>query len=369
MSKAKRGKSRNLYLGNNTPQGFFSYYEYILGQREADKIICIKGGPGTGKSTFMRKIGDELLIQGHDVDFMHCSADSESLDGIVIRDKKIALVDGTSPHIVDPINPGAVDSIIHLGDYWNREGIQSNKMAIIKKGEEISAIYKLAYNYFAGAGKVYNNIAQIKKKYTKEEEAYKKFAGLISDELAHKEIGVNQGSVKKYFATAITAGGYINYMDSIVSQCKNVYVVQTEFGVSISKMLELFAESAVLRGFVAEKYYCPMSPDTKLEHLVLPELGIAILTANKYHNFADSDEKKLNKIWFEYKADLSDILDYEEHVLKESEILYADLMLKGIECLKNSKKQHDNLETYYIPNMDFIRVEALRKKIVESIIQ
>ena len=36
------GKERHMYPGNNTPLGFFSYYQYILGQREADKIICIK---------------------------------------------------------------------------------------------------------------------------------------------------------------------------------------------------------------------------------------------------------------------------------------------------------------------------------------
>lgn len=96
------GIERHMYPGNNTPEGFFSYYQYILGQNEADKIICIKGGPGVGKSTFMRKIGEAMLKEGHDVDFMHCSSDNSSLDGIVLRDKKIALIDGTAPHAAVP---------------------------------------------------------------------------------------------------------------------------------------------------------------------------------------------------------------------------------------------------------------------------
>ncbi|WP_027398171.1 nSTAND3 domain-containing NTPase [Anaerovorax odorimutans] len=95
-----KGKARHMYPGNNTPEGFFSYYNYILSQREADKIICIKGGPGVGKSTFMKKIAEELLEDGYNIDFMHCSSDNNSLDGIVLRDKKIAMVDGTSPHVV-----------------------------------------------------------------------------------------------------------------------------------------------------------------------------------------------------------------------------------------------------------------------------
>ena len=111
--------TRHYFPGNNTPEGFFSYYQYILGQREAKKIICIKGGPGTGKSTFLKRVGEKLSGSGQNVDFLHCSADEHSLDGILLVDKKIAFIDGTSPHIIDPITPGAVDSIINFGEFWN----------------------------------------------------------------------------------------------------------------------------------------------------------------------------------------------------------------------------------------------------------
>ena len=47
---------RHYFPGNNTPLGFFSYYKHILGQREANKIVCIKGGPGTGKTTTINAI-------------------------------------------------------------------------------------------------------------------------------------------------------------------------------------------------------------------------------------------------------------------------------------------------------------------------
>ena len=47
---------RHYFPGNNTPQGFFSYYGNILGQREARRIYCIKGGPGTGKTTTIKSL-------------------------------------------------------------------------------------------------------------------------------------------------------------------------------------------------------------------------------------------------------------------------------------------------------------------------
>ena len=96
-----KGKIREMFPGGNTSQGFFSYYDYILRQEKAVKIFCIKGGPGVGKSTFMRKIGYEMLDMGYDVEFMHCSSDSNSLDGVVIPSINVALLDGTAPHVVD----------------------------------------------------------------------------------------------------------------------------------------------------------------------------------------------------------------------------------------------------------------------------
>lgn len=92
-----KGKIRHMFPGGNTSLGFFSYYDYILSQEEAARIIIIKGGPGVGKSTFMKKIANEMAEIGYDLEYMHCSSDNNSLDGVVIPEIKVALVDGTAP--------------------------------------------------------------------------------------------------------------------------------------------------------------------------------------------------------------------------------------------------------------------------------
>ena len=83
------GMERHLFPGNNTPSGFFSYYEYILNQDEGQKIYCLKGGPGVGKSTLIGRIGKRFLEQGEDVDFFHCSADRNSLDAILLKKRNM----------------------------------------------------------------------------------------------------------------------------------------------------------------------------------------------------------------------------------------------------------------------------------------
>ncbi|MCT4605324.1 MAG: ATPase [Marinisporobacter sp.] len=92
----KKGWIKKIFPGGNTAKGFYSYYDYIIGN-DAKRLFVIKGGPGVGKSSFMKKIGYEMVDKGYDVEFHQCSSDNDSLDGIVIPDLKIAMLDGTAP--------------------------------------------------------------------------------------------------------------------------------------------------------------------------------------------------------------------------------------------------------------------------------
>lgn len=94
-----KGKIRHLFPGGNTSKGFYSFYHYIISQDTARRKICIKGGPGTGKSTLMKSIGTFFNDKGYDIEYHHCSSDNNSLDGIVIKQLNIALLDGTAPHV------------------------------------------------------------------------------------------------------------------------------------------------------------------------------------------------------------------------------------------------------------------------------
>ena len=44
------------FLAANTANGFYSLYDELEQPGAASKIWYIKGGPGNGKSTFMRRV-------------------------------------------------------------------------------------------------------------------------------------------------------------------------------------------------------------------------------------------------------------------------------------------------------------------------
>ncbi|NCE97526.1 ATPase [Emergencia sp. 1XD21-10] len=366
---------RHYFPGNNTPEGFFSYYGYILGQREASRIVCIKGGPGTGKSTFLKKVGKRLSEAGESVDFLHCSADDNSLDGIILPDRKIAFVDGTSPHVIDPITPGAVDYIINFGEFWNDKKIADCKEDIIRYNEECSGWYKIAYNYLAAAKKIYDSMATIYDDGIEVSEIYKLAADIIDQEYQKYDISFKSGAVKKFFATGLTWEGSISYLKTLLQQSKKIYLINVPEGYSNTSFMNVLQDGAVYRGFDVESFYCPMDPAYKLEHLLVPELGLAFITTNKWHDLEPweitGEEGTLKEIT------MVDISDYQSTYFAEKNAgiigklskLYASLIQEAMDALARAKETHDLVEKMYIRNMDFEKIDQLVEDTVAEILK
>ena len=90
------------FLGANSEEGFFSLYDQLLGGR-LDDLMILKGGPGCGKSTFMRRVGAAMERAGERIVYINCSGDPDSLDGVIFPAIGTAIVDGTAPHGMDTL--------------------------------------------------------------------------------------------------------------------------------------------------------------------------------------------------------------------------------------------------------------------------
>ena len=95
------------FLAANSGRGLASFYEDFPGRGVFLHIV--KGGPGTGKSGFMRRIRAAAAARGLDTESILCSGDPDSLDALVIPALAQAWMDGTAPHVREPgILQGAV---------------------------------------------------------------------------------------------------------------------------------------------------------------------------------------------------------------------------------------------------------------------
>lgn len=358
-----KGHVKHLFPGGNTCLGFYSLYDYILPQDAAQRIIVLKGGPGVGKSSFMKKIGEDFLNLGHDVEYMHCSSDNNSLDGIVIPKIKAALIDGTAPHIVDPKNPGAVDEIIHLGDYWNLEGITKYKNEIIETNREVGRIFSRAYAYLKSAKYVYDDLGVIYSQAIDFGKVNIKTKELLDKIFDGVKVSNKAGRARHLFASAITPDGLKCHLDSIINNTKNIYIIKGEHNTGKSTLLLKIVSAGVACGLNVEVYHCAYNPE-KIEHVFIPSLDTILVTSNEYHNV--------------YKTNGEEIIDLNEYLnsteikkytteIKFDKEQYNTLLNQAINSVSNAKRLHDLMETYYIPNMKFDEVEKKRIETVERL--
>lgn len=364
-----KGKVRNLFPGGNTPEGFYSYYRYILGQKEASSIICLKGGPGTGKSHFIKGIGDYFNEIGEDIDYFWCSSDPNSLDGVLLRERKIAILDGTSPHVVDPQTPGAVDTILHLGEYWDGAGLKQCKDHILQSNKKIKRWFSYAYNDLKAAAALRASITDTYQEMMLPGELYKEAAGIVNRELSKYPVTLSEGKRNKYFASAITPDGIVNHVPSLVKDYSQMYGISTPVGFRTDIPLKIISENIVHRGFSVEEYYCPMMPEYGLEHLLVPELDLAFVTLNNYHDMdlceCCPDVKTL---------EMRDFVDWNRIEPYMESISYCEnnsdmLIQQAIGSLKMAKAEHDILEGFYVPNMNFEKIEELKREIIGKIVR
>lgn len=142
------------FAAANSKSGFTSFFDEIFDSETLDRLYVIKGGSGTGKSRFMRDIAGAFEKEDRNVEYFYCSSDPYSLDGIILIDRRIGIIDGTSPHTTDLRLPGCFDDIINLGEFWNGARLREHRKEIESICTEKSELLKKAYLCLAAAGDI-----------------------------------------------------------------------------------------------------------------------------------------------------------------------------------------------------------------------
>ncbi|MBF8982030.1 ATPase [Lutibacter sp. B2] len=355
----RKGYIKQVFPGGNTAKGFFSYYDNIIGA-EANRIFVIKGGPGVGKSYFMKKIGYKMAELGYDVEFHQCSSDNNSLDGVVIPKLKIAMMDGTSPHIVDPKYPGAVDEILNFGAFWDRDAMEKNKDEIITSTTKIGKLFKRAYRFFAAAKSLRDDMEVVYEEALDKQKFNTMVEGLKREIFNnHNEIK-KEGKVRHLFGSALTPNGLTDYYESIIGSSSEVYYVDGTYVTGISNLMNGIVSESVKKGFDVEVYYEPLD-EKNIETIVIPSLNITFTTSKKY------EDKNYKKVDFNGLMDGDLLKEYKEALLEDEKLVNL-LIESGVKNISRAKKEHDILESFYIPNINFDKADHLREEIIKIIV-
>lgn len=124
------GRSVHRFFGAASVNGTVCYIPQLT--EELSKRYFIKGRPGTGKSTFLKKIAAAAVERGFFAEIYHCSLDPNSLDMLILRQLGICLFDSTAPHEFFPSRPE--DEIIDMYEKCVTPGVDETY------GEELARL-------------------------------------------------------------------------------------------------------------------------------------------------------------------------------------------------------------------------------------
>ena len=320
----------HLFAGGNTSRGFHSCFEDIMPVKSRRRMFYIKGGPGVGKSTMMGRVAKAAEEMGQRVEYFHCSSDPDSLDGIALPDLGWAMMDGTAPHVYDPVIPGARDTLVSLGDFLDEGSLRPRAREIDRLQQEISLRFHRCYGFLSAAGELGRLCASDRLK----EDALHRLAQEWTADLP-KRGGL--GSCRRLFATAFTPKGLV---DVLPTEGLSIRWIECPPCACVTPLWQEISWTACWRGLPVVHLVNPLWPD-ELDGLLLPEQGLLMRSclpgsrpdAVEWGRVAEkSSEQEQN---------------YDRNA-------YELMTHRALEQLGAAKNLHDELESHYIGHMDFL---------------
>ncbi len=348
----------NYFSGTNTAFGFKSFYHNIISKNEANKIIYLKGGPGTGKSSLIKNIGKLFCDKGYGVEYHHCSSDVNSLDGVVIKDLGFCIMDATFPHTMDPSYPGVIEEIKNLGEYWNSKMLRSNRDKIKGIVDAISLSYKEAYSHFNLANHFWEKIKDLNSK-NRNNLKYNLLLKDIDLKILNN-IPYGVAEERQTFVSSITYEGVISYIEEKILNFDNVYVLQGYQGEGKEDIMDYIYKRLLLKDCVMEVYFNPLNPNF-IEHIVLPHLKTAFVCESEFIDLNFKGDFLIGDS-IQKPAEFS---SYQKEFYRAN--LYEFINLAKLQ-LKKSSVMHHELEDIYISAMNFKEVDRIYNEIIDDIL-
>lgn len=325
------------FAGVNTGNGFVSYYDTVFCEDDLTGLYIIKGGPGTGKSTFMKKLGNVAAVAGYSVIHYLCGSDSNSLDGIIISNKKgekVGVIDGTPPHPKEFRSPGAAGDLLDFGQFWDSKELEKERSRIDELSKEKSKCFETAYKYLGAAKKIECHTSELSENFYLKEKAQSAIERLFS-------VIDNKGEMKYIQLSGYTMNGFVQLEPEFKD--RKDYVIYGNRNIA-NIILSDMSDYIIENGISARLSLSPIDMK-QVDSIFLPEYKIWI-----YYGSKDQiAQKYINTARF---ID-SDIMSVCRQKLRFGNKCRESLIEGAMKSLASAKTYHFSLEDIYKTYMDY----------------
>ena len=328
----------HFFAASNSVNGFYDNFNYSLDRGSLKKLFIIKGGPGTGKSSLMKKVIGNFA--NNKTSAIWCSSDPSSLDGVIIEGSggNIALVDGTAPHEMSTTYPGAQDEIINIGECFITDSLESSIGQIRNLSEMKGKEYKLAYSLLSSIGRMRDSYSIL----LSDCEAYN-VAEEYAASIYQPDASIENSPEAKYIISCFNKDGYSHLPLEITN--KQVVAIPEHHGIGyiiIDILTKLLKRSKSLESV----YLNPL----------FPSVYEGVASANRMY-FIDKSACPIH----------SYVSSSSELKLRNLDSIVNEIMQMSMSSFAKAMEHHFNLERIYTRSVNFNKLNDLTEKLIERI--
>ncbi len=349
-----------IFLGANSADGFMSYF-YQSGQAKKGWFsYLIKGGPGSGKSTFLRRVAATANQRGETALTVLCGSDPDSLDGVILPEHKIMLLDATAPHTVEPLYAGACEELLPFNRFWDRRTLRKNYKDIIIQQDAHKALMGRASRLLSGMGRLQRERMRVSL-VAADLEKTTDFAARLAHRYLEKQSGV--GQEQTILLDAVTPKGPVFLSDTLRHFADTFAVIRDEYLTAATLMLSVIRDVALGLGYEIVTVRDSLLPEDCITQVIIPSLRLAFCS-ERQERMIPVDARRIHADRFYDPA----VLHSVRNRLRAGKRLYTKLEQSAAETLALAKTQHDRLEDYYKAAMDFHKLEQFSDTFINTVL-
>lgn len=349
------------YTSALTGDGYFSLADKCTQDSPDTRTYLIRGGLSES-SGFIENVCASLIREGLFAQRFLNPFDPELTDGAFFPDVDVYIFNGNFPNKFNAYMPDCRQYTVNLGACANKKELFLNKSLIGEAMENERKYILKAVRFLSTAKTVIDDTERLACDAVNVEKIERFVSRFIK-----KEFGtVSSFAGKEYFRflTVLTPYGISFNENTLTKMCPKLYCVDDKIGFVSSLLISQIRESAVLCGFDVINLMSHISKNKDAEHIIVPELGLGIITSNEIHPYKGESFRRINSQRFfesekinKHKTRVRFNLNAEKELLQQASFL-----------MKEAKKYRDEYYEIYSRGFNKEKIQSLEKETVREIL-